>query len=192
MKNLVLKSSIATLALMTMGAANAQVVSIGKVNFTGTIRHNTCSIKSDSVNQTVSFGTISPSEFTGTGTTGNSRKPFKINLEKCSTGAAPGGGNYPSQAYVKFYGTNVDTTTGRLKLTPGSNAATGLQVRINNSSGTEMQLQQPTAQSQGSTVISLSPGDNNSLDFSAEYIATGPNVGGGAGNTEVNFEMVYP
>ena len=189
MKNLVLKSSIAALAFMAMGAANAQ--SVGQVNFTGNIRHNTCSLKSDSLNQTVAFGTISPTQFTGIGSVAGN-KAFKINLEGCTLGAVPGappGTNYPRQAHVKFFGPNVDSNTGRLRLV-GASSATGIQVRIKNANGLEMPLNQDTPTTQLSTLITLVQGEN-SLDFSAEYIATAATVGGGAANTNVEFEVAY-
>lgn len=193
MKNLVLKSSIAALALMAMGAANAQIVSEGRVNFTGNIRHVTCSLKADSQNMTVSLGYIAPTAFTSIGTTAG-EKPFQINLERCTIGNVPGTTTtYPANATVRFTGSNINPTTGRLNLA-GAGSATGVQIRLKNAQGNEMRLNQPNAGAgggtQNATSITIADGDN-SLNFSAEYVSTAASVGAGNGNSSVEFEMIY-
>jgi len=187
----------AILAVGFFGTAQAQIVTTGKINFTGNIRHVTCSLTSDSVNQTIAFGYVSPAAF-GTPTVVGStvgEKPFAIKIEGCTLGAVPGGSGaqYPTQALVRFYGSNVNTTSGNLNLTGPGTPASGVQIRLKNSSRVAMALQNATAQAQSSTVITLLGSPSvNTLDFFAEYIATSATVtGGGAGST-VDFEMVYP
>lgn len=154
----------------------------GEVQITGTITANTCDITTGTGGvHTVTLPTVMASALSDAGETAG-RTPFTVQLANCS----------PDSGNVALYfepGTNTDMATGRLSNT---GTATGVQVGLLNGSMVPIELNQSSASLQNSQTVSIA-GGSATLNYFAEYYATGPGQAGvGSVITSTFFSIVYP
>lgn len=123
----------------------------GKVTFTGSIIDSPCSIKPESVDQTVSLGQISKASLDNSGK--STPRNFRIDLENCSFGTA----DAKNKVTVTFTGAESTVNKGSLGI---SGTAKGASVVIADGSGQNITLAQPT------NPQALQNG-SNSINFSA-------------------------
>jgi major type 1 subunit fimbrin (pilin) len=166
-------------ALVLVGSAHA---SDGTINITGKVVGNTCTINSGTKDVSVQLPTVAAGNLasadTVTGTT-----PFTMSLD-CKDGATtPAALTGTVKAYFEV-GTNVDVTTGRLKLT-GTDAATNLHLELLNSDATSIKIGDPST-IKGATFTS----GKATLNYKVQYHATGA-VKAGTANSSVTYSLDY-
>ena len=144
------------------------------VNFNGNIVEATCSLAAGSKDQTVTLGDVSTNAFSGANTTA-AEKDFTIDLESCDTAIA-------QQASLTFSGETANDTA--LKTSEGDTTKVGIQIL---QGGQPLILDGSTA----SVPLTLTDGDENSMPFSARYIALDEAVAAGAANATANFTVSY-
>ncbi|MEN2469434.1 type 1 fimbrial protein [Burkholderia stabilis] len=172
-------------ALLLVGAATAsQVASAadGTITFTGSVTAQTCTINgngSNSNNFNVPLLNVSTSALAAAGQTA-SAKAFSIALTACT----PASGNV--HAYFEP-GPTVDTATGNLFLTAGG--ATNVEIRLLNGDYTPIKLGAADA-SQNSQSVAITAAGTATLNYLAEYYATGAATAGAA-TSSVMYSLVY-
>lgn len=161
----------------------------GKINFTGSIVASPCAVNNgtDNNGQTVMLGQVPVNHFTAQGDT-STPVPFNIQLEGCDlTGDSE---NYTT-ATITFQGETVSAEKATDLAITGSAGATGENIAKN--IGIQILQNGAPVKVDGSTATatqSLQTG-NNSIPFSAEYIAEATGVTAGAANAVVDFKMTY-
>lgn len=159
----------------------------GKINFSGSIVATPCAVDSDSDGQTVKLGQVPANHFTAADMT-TSPVPFTIKLTGCKLNADTSGSAYTSAA-ITFRGTTVADKSSVLALASasgsGDTVATNVGIQI-------LQSGKPLIidGSSSATKQTLLAG-SNSLDFSAEYIATSASVTAGSANSSIDFQVTY-
>lgn len=123
----------------------------GKVTFTGSIIDAPCSIKPESIDQTVELGQVSNVALKDGGT--STPRQFSIDLENCVFE----GKEAKNKVTVTFTGMESATTDGLLGIT---GTAKGASIAITDASGQVVKLGEPTKAQE------LQNG-NNSLSFAA-------------------------
>ncbi|RQT12205.1 fimbrial protein [Burkholderia contaminans] len=164
-----------------IAAANSAHAADGTITITGEITAQTCTISGDGGGKdfTVMLPTVSTSALSSSGTTAG-RKPFKIALSNCS----------PNSGNVSVYfepGTTVNAATGQLRNATGS--ATNVEVGLLNKDGSNIKLGAALAQ-QNSQIVAIS-GGAATLDYSAQYVATGGAATAGTVGTSVLYSLAY-
>ena len=189
-----LRRSALAASLMFGALTPAAFASDGTITFTGRITTQTCTISGNGGgnNFTVALPTVSTAAL---GTAGNmaGRTPFNIRLAGCT----PNAGN------VAVYfepGATVDTTTGRLintaAATPAADdvaavpAATNVQVGLLNANMSNIAVGSAFA-TQGSQQVALADGAAT-LQYYAQYVATGGAATAGNLSTTATYSVVYP
>lgn len=170
---------LATAGVVT--AASSAQAADGTITITGEITAQTCTISGDGGGKdfTVTLPNVSTSALSVAGSTAG-RKPFRIALSNCS----PNSGN----ASVYFEpGTTVNTQTGQLFNTTGT--AKNVEVGLLNKDGSNIKLGAAQAQ-QNSQVVPVS-GGTATLDYYAQYIATGGASTSGTVGTSVMYSVSY-
>ncbi|VWD19064.1 fimbrial protein [Burkholderia lata] len=170
---------MATAGLLAV-ASSAQAAD-GTITITGEITAQTCTISGDGGGKdfTVSLPTVSTSSLATSGATAG-RKPFRIALSNCS----PNSGN----ASVYFEpGLTVNATTGQLKNNSGT--ATNVEVGLLNKDSSNIKLGAAQAQQNSQTVPIA--GGAATLDYYAQYVATGGAATAGTVNTSVMYSVSY-
>ena len=153
----------------------------GTITFNGNITAQTCQVSGSggASNFTVTLPTVSTTALSADGQTAGAT-PFNIALKNCS----PDSGN----ALTYFEpGATVDTTTGRLRNSTGT--AQKVQVGLLNSDFSVIKLGAAQA-SQNSQSVAISSG-SATLNYFAQYVATGGAGGAGRVNTTTLYSIVY-
>lgn len=149
----------------------------GRVNITGTINDNTCTLSPDSQNFTVTLGTVSNRQFYQAGD-GSAWQAFSINLENC--------GSTASGVTVSFSGTADALNPDLLALSSSADAAAGVGIGIYNADKT------PIALEGLSELQAVLPGEASvHLHFYARYVADGGTVSAGEANASATFILTY-
>jgi len=133
-----------------------------------------CRVAAGSVQQTVRFGDVASTDFSGIGTAAGSR-PFSIRLQ-CDDA-------------VSAVGLSFDATPdpsgqpGTLRLTGGDGAATGVGVQVLGPDGKPINWHQSVA-------LPIASGEAR-VDMSARYLQTGHEIRGGVANGVMTFTITY-
>ncbi|VWD34792.1 fimbrial protein [Burkholderia lata] len=177
------KKALSTLlaAAGLVAAASAAHAADGTITITGEITAQTCTISGDGGGKdfTVTLPTVSTSALSAPGSTAG-RKPFRIALSNCS----PNSGN----ASVYFEpGTTVNPQTGQLFNATGD--ARNVEVGLLNKDGSNIKLGVAQA-GQNSQTVPIA-GGAATLDYYAQYVATGGAAGAGTVGTSVMYSVSY-
>ncbi|WP_321872697.1 fimbrial protein [Burkholderia ubonensis] len=180
MKKITMMMSAAGLAIMAMNAAHA---SDGTITFNGSVVATTCKINGGNGDVTVNLPKVGANTLAAAGATAG-RTPFTLAL----TGCTPGEGNPAKVGVVFESGANVDQTTGRLNLDAGTGAATNLQINVLNAQQQPIKVGFPG--DQNSQVVAIGTDGSATLNYFAEYYATGT-AKAGAANSKVQYSLTY-
>ncbi|MCP1205607.1 type 1 fimbrial protein [Pantoea sp. B550] len=169
---MMLNRKLALIAILFSGSAlSASEVT---VNINGNISSNTCEVDTASSKLTVQMGMIATNTFSQTGAASPS-VPFDIKLVDCGADA--------SSVSVTFTGTG-DSTNGDL-VAVASGGATGLGIALYDYQGKQI------AVNKASNAVTLNANADNTLNFSAAYVSTAPNVTAGAADGSATFSLTY-
>ncbi|KWH29309.1 type 1 fimbrial protein [Burkholderia stagnalis] len=160
----------------------------GEIAFTGKVLATTCSIgagggATGNKNMTVKLPSVSAGALASAGNVAG-RTPFSIVLSGCT-------GDSTKVSTVFEPGDTVDAGSGRLNLVSGGEADTvakNVQINLLNDKQQPIAAGYPGAQ-QNSQVVALTDGAAT-LNYFAEYYATGKSVAGSA-NTRVQYSLDY-
>ncbi|VWD43963.1 MULTISPECIES: fimbrial protein [Burkholderia] len=164
-----------------LAAASSAHAADGTITITGEITAQTCTISGNGGGKdfTVGLKEVSTSALATVGATAG-RLPFNIVLSNCS----PNSGN----ASVYFEpGTTVNTTTGNLKNDKGT--ATNVEIGLLNKDASSIKLGAAKGQ-QNSQTVPISNA-TATLDYYAQYVATGGAATSGSVNTSVMYSISY-
>ncbi|KWH02239.1 fimbrial protein [Burkholderia territorii] len=195
MKKLAMMMSAAGLAFVAVNAAHA---SDGTINFTGSVVASTCTINGGTNDLTVPLPKASTNQLATAGATAG-RTPFTLALSGCTTDSKDDEGvSIPApvkKVSVAFEpGPNVNLETGRLKPT-GADAAKGVEIAILNDKYEPIKIGAESL-TQGTQVVDIDTAESGTgtatLQFAAQYVATGDAVSGGSANSFVTYSLVYP
>ena len=162
-------------------AATSAHAADGTITITGEITGQTCTISGNGGGKdfTVTLPGVSTSALAAPGSTA-ARTPFQIALSKCT----PNSGN----ASVYFEpGLTVNAGTGQLKNTNGT--AENVEIGLLNKDGSNIKLG-ATQGNQKSQVVPIKDGAAT-LDYYAQYVATGGAAGSGSVDTSVMYSVSY-
>ncbi|CAG9210157.1 Major fimbrial subunit SMF-1 [Burkholderia gladioli] len=173
-------------ALLLACAATASHVAFaadGTITFTGKVSAQTCTInKTSAANFTVTLPPVSANALASAGQTAG-RAPFKIALTGCSVKSGT------VRAYFEP-GSTVNTSTGQLVLNSGADAATNVEIGLLNSDLSVIDIGAADG-SQNSQAATISAAGDATLNFYAQYVATGAATAGTA-QSSVMYTLVYP
>lgn len=173
-----MKNKLVITALATGLISSAAFADDGKINFTGAITDDACTVVNPVANPLeVQLGTVSRTAFSGAGDTAAPTK-FTIKLSNCP--ASLDG----KTSQVKFDGTAADGDTNVLALTQETGVAEGVGVQITDKNNIVVPL------FTASSAYPLQTGDNN-LDFTARYYATSSTINAGPANATATFSIIY-
>ncbi|WP_175793989.1 fimbrial protein [Burkholderia ambifaria] len=194
MKKLAMMMSAAGFAFVAMNAAHA---GDGTITFTGSVVASTCKINGGTNDLTVALPKASTNQLASTGATAG-RTPFTLALSGCATDKTEGENTIPApvkKVSVAFEpGPNVNLATGHLKPT-GADAAKGVEIAILNDKYAPIKIGAASSAQNAQTVdIDTAEGGTGAatLQFAAEYVATGDAVSGGSMNSFVTYSLIYP
>ncbi|MCU9952965.1 type 1 fimbrial protein [Burkholderia sp. BKH01] len=176
-----------------LAATSAAHAADGRINFTGSVVASTCKINEGVNDLKVALPTASTNMLTGAGKTAG-RTPFKLTLTGCTTDKEEGGTTIPApvnKVAVAFEpGTTVNLATGRLMLT-GDDSAKNVEISILNDKYEPIKVGAESS-AQNSQVVNIdTTAGTATLQYSAEYYATG-DVTGGTANSHVTYSLIYP
>ena len=178
----------ALMVALSPGVSHAQWD--GQVKFVGKVSDTTCLINGNApgINNIleVPLGEHTPGFFTAVNTP-TTAVPFDISLTDDGTSACAVG----KQASVAFDNdaTNVDKTSGNLKITSTS-PATGIQIQINDAgNGKNGKIRLGSAQAEPQKVRLETSG--GVLTYSANYVSTAGSVTAGTANSIIPFMVSY-
>ncbi|MGC2943460.1 fimbrial protein [Burkholderia ambifaria] len=180
-------SKLLSLLVVSAGlaAASAAHASDGTITFTGNVMASTCKVDNGG-NVAVALPHVGANTLEASGSTAG-RTPFTLSLQGCATGA----GNPTKVSAVFESGSNVDPTSGRLKLDAGTAeqpAAQNVQINVLNDAQKAIHL--GAMGDQGSQIIDIAADGSAKLNYFAEYYATGKAVAGAA-NSKVQYSLTY-
>lgn len=170
MKNLLITLIPAVLVTSSAFAVEGES---STVNFVGTIVQASCSLTTESQDQTVDLGSVLTSTLARQGATSD-EKPFIIGLEDCDSSVL-------SEASIAFSGETANDTT--LSTNDIANTAVGIQILQD---GNELVLDG----SAKTTPQQLEDGVNI-MEFTARYVAISDQVAAGEANAVANFVIHY-
>jgi major type 1 subunit fimbrin (pilin) len=177
-KTLISALFVAGAAMVAQGAFAAD----GTITFTGNISAQSCTINgngSGSKDFTVALPTVSASTLAAAGATAG-RTPFNIALSDCT----------PASGNVHTYfepGPTVDSATGMLVLNAGG--ASNVEIGLQNSDFSNIVVGAADA-SQNSKSVAISESGAATLNYYAQYVATGV-ASAGAANSSVMYTLSY-
>jgi len=194
MKKLAMMMSAAGFAFVAMNAAHA---SDGTINFTGSVVASTCKINGGTNDLTVPLPKAATNQLAAAGATAG-RTPFTLALSGCTTDKKDGENTIPApvkKVSVAFEpGPNVNLATGRLKPT-GADAAKGVEIAILNDKYEPIKIGAESS-TQGAQTVDIDTAEGGTgtatLQFAAQYVATGDVVSGGSANSFVTYSLIYP
>ncbi|HBN9704070.1 MULTISPECIES: fimbrial protein [Pseudomonas] len=170
-------------ALLVMGSP--AFAADGVVNFMGSISDVTCDINGQAPGEGnvthVDLGTVAPGVFTAVGTA----SPFK-NFDLVLSGAGCTDGKKASIAFDAV--TNVDPSTGNLKLTSNSPAG-GVQIQIYNNAGNNSKI--PLGSAEVSPQQAEIKNNTATLKYKASYVSTAATVTPGSGVSHIRYVLAY-
>lgn len=179
MKKLYIYTTLAASMLFSIQSANAYD---GKIEFTGKITGQTCTINANSTKDfSVNLPTVSTATLQTAGTVAG-RTPFTISLTACN----------PTSGTITTYfepGTTVDTATGRLNADTGKGHATNVQLELLNADNTPIIVGSTLAAS-GSKPTDVPQTGVVNLSYAVQYKATGAATEGNV-NSRVNYTLIY-
>ncbi|CAB3748529.1 fimbrial protein [Burkholderia puraquae] len=180
----IIKRSAIPFLLVAAGAAfsSAAHAADGTIEFRGNVIASTCSVTGGS-DLTVPLPPVSTTALADVGAVAG-RSAFSLAL----TGCAVGDGN-PVKVGVMFEnGTNVDPSSGRLKIDTGDKAAQGVQINVLDS---QQKLIPVGAQTGANTEMATIDTDGKAkLNYFAEYYASGA-VKAGDVQSRVEYSLIY-
>lgn len=145
-----------------------------RIEYTGRITDETCSVQVASNSQRIDMGSFSVADFLSAGDVSPSRQ-FSIVLERCSLGIRA--------ANVSFSGSINTDDRGLIALTQASGMATGLGIELLDFSGQRIVPGTPMRHV-------VQPG-RVTLDYSLRYRATGATMAPGVANAVILFDVDY-
>lgn len=174
-----MNKNLVAVAMLAASAFTANVFAAdGKINFTGSIIPNPCTVTGGTADQTVNLGTIGVTAFPVAGALAGAQS-FTLKLTNCP--------DTITSARVSFDGTSASNDNSVLALTPAADVATGVGVQITDKTGAVVKLFDRSSE------YALASGTAvNNLDFVARYISTSASVTSGSANAVTNFTIVYP
>jgi len=186
-----------TLAAALALAAGSAMASDGTINFTGSVVASTCKINGGESNLTVPLPNAASNQLASAGATAG-RTPFTLSLSGCTQDKTENGETTPApvkKVSVAFEpGPNVNLATGRLKPT-GADAATGVEIGILNSKYEPVKIGAESS-TQNVQTVDIDTAENGTgaatLQFAAQYVATGDAVKGGKMDSFVTYSLMYP
>ncbi|QRR08387.1 type 1 fimbrial protein [Burkholderia sp. MS455] len=181
-----MQTKLITAVLFVAAATASQIASAadGTITFNGTVLAQTCTINgngSGSNNFNVPLQSVSTSALAAAGQYAN-RTPFNISLTACT----------PASGTVHAYfepGPTVDTATGNLILAAGG--ASNVEIQLLNGDGSYSPIKIGAADaSQNSKAVAISAAGAATLNYYAQYLATGAATAGAA-TSSVMYSLVY-
>ncbi|WP_425272754.1 fimbrial protein [Rahnella woolbedingensis] len=167
-----------SLALASAGAiADTTTVSGGTINFEGKVVNAACSVAADSVNQTITLDDVKVSKLATSGEAAGQPVPFQIVIADCDT-------TVMQNVSVSFNGQSDVSSTGALANTAGAGAATNVALQLYGPDGQTLALGV-----ESSTVPLI--GEQNTVPFSVDYIATSDAATAGTVAATATFSMNY-
>lgn len=171
--------SIASIASIVMVSASAYAASEGQrstVEFTGSIKENTCVLNSSSAGQVVPLGEVESSVLSTQGSVSQA-KTFRIILDQCNLASAS----------ITFQGIGEDADILRVTGTGTVADGVGIQILDMDNNGTPLKINgsSPTA------LKTVGTGGSDEFFFAARYIAFKNNITAGEANGTVNFRVNY-
>lgn len=154
----------------------------GTITITGTVVAQTCKVDGNSAGTpdavSVQLPDVLTSQLASSGQVAGN-KPFSIAVTGCDSAL--------TSVQTYFSGANIDTGNGRLN---NLGSAGNVEVQLLNSNAQPMALNGADATAQGSLPVNLDATGAATLNYSAQYYATGQSSAGDV-NTSVAFTMVY-
>ncbi|EIF30040.1 P pilus assembly protein, pilin FimA [Burkholderia sp. Ch1-1] len=179
---------IKTFAVLSIAAAaHTAMAADGQITFNGQVLATTCTISAGggatgTNNMTVTLPSVSVAALSSSGNAAG-RTPFSINLSGCT-------GDSTKVAAFFEAGDTVDQSTGQINLvaTEGATSATNVRIRLLNNAQSPIVAGAPAGQ-QNSQTVDLN-GGSASLQYFAEYVATGKATAGAA-NSRIQYSLSY-
>ncbi|KVD26929.1 fimbrial protein [Burkholderia ubonensis] len=178
----------AAAVLALVAAAAPAMAADGEIAFNGKVLSTTCTIAagggaSGGKNMTVKLPSVSASALANAGDVAG-RTPFSIQLSGCT-------GDSTKVSTVFEAGSTVDSASGRLNLvSAGAEDTVASNVQINLLNDAQEPIKAGLAGSQqNSQVVALKDG-GATLNYFAEYYATGKSTAGSA-NSRVQYSLDY-
>jgi major type 1 subunit fimbrin (pilin) len=166
--------NVAIVLLMTNNALVAYADN-AQLNFSGSVIVDSCTVTT--VTQVVALGTVST---TVLGNVGDLSDPVSFDISlNCPVGA-------PDSATLTFSGLQDSSDSTLLAIDSGSGVASGVAILLADENGLKINLGSPTA-------VSLIPGANNTLTYSARYQSTAnrADINPGTANGTAQFTLNY-
>ncbi|WP_175863927.1 fimbrial protein [Burkholderia cepacia] len=173
------------MAAAGLAAASSAHASDGTITITGNIIASTCKVSNGSGgNLTVTLPKIGTNTLAEAASVAG-RTPFSVKLDGCTTG-----GENPTKVGVVFEaGSNVNQSTGRLTLDKGEGAATNVEINVLNDQQDPIKV--GAMGDQNSQFVDIAADGKATLNYFAEYYATGAATAGAA-NSKVQYSLTYP
>ncbi len=172
------KISTAFIALWLLGPEAALAAdNPNSITVSGTIQNTSCTVSTDTANQTVFLGDISSKQFYQSGASSQPVQ-FIVDLQNC-TGSMSG-------VTVTFNGQTDSVDPSLLALDSGDNAASGLGIAILDVNRTLIPLNNPSS----NYAIDINDTDNQ-LVFYAQYRSTASTVNAGSTAATATFDLTY-
>ncbi|KVO91370.1 fimbrial protein [Burkholderia ubonensis] len=171
------------LAAAGLTAASAAHASDGTITFTGNVIASTCKVSNGTAGAiSVALPTVGTTALATPASTAG-RTPFSLLLEGCTTG-----GENPTKVGVVFEsGSNVNPE-GRLTLDGGEKAAKNVEIQVLNDKQAPIKL--GIEGDQGGQLVTIAEGGKATLNYFAQYYATGV-ADAGSANSKVQYSLTY-
>ncbi|MBI0277969.1 fimbrial protein [Hafnia alvei] len=175
-------ASFIILSGSAMAATTPTSVTGGTVHFKGTVIDAACAVDDNSIEQTVTMGQVRTARF-GTagavtvGKAADQKVPFSISLKDCDSTVA-------SNASLTFNGTASAAYPSALENAGGPGSASGVGIQIYDAKGAALSL------GSASATVALINGENT-LSFTADYVATKTTVTSGDVEATATFNVTY-
>ena len=165
-----------TLIVMSMFSFTAVAADV-TISVIGSLMSASCSVSTESRKQTVEMGTWAVKQFSSTSAGTLAPVPFTISLENC--------GEAVSSTTITFSGQADGYNAELLKLSNDSTAS-HVAIALLDKNRTRIPLEQP------SEPYEITGGaDKVSLQFYAQYVASGGEVTAGSANADATFTLTY-
>lgn len=172
------------LGILAAASSSATLAYDGKINFTGKVVAQTCSVATGSESLSVVLPTVSTTTLSTDAKTAG-LTPFTIQLTGCTVSAASGVDKV--NAYFEP-NANTDYTTGNLTNT-ASLGASDVQIQLLNADGVKVIKLGQAAAAQDVDTVAINDA-NVTLRYNARYYATGQATAGNVSAT-VNYTIAY-